>query len=769
MKKIYLLYSTLLVCCSLTALGKVVDEPTAKTIGSNYLISNNIPGVKSAGDLVTSYTATANIGGQQVVDYYVFNFAGSKGFVIVSGDDAITPILAYSFQSGFDINNMAPATKDWIEGYQNQITYVIQNNIPAKPGTSSRWDALKVAAPISGSNERTTSSFPSATYYLCKSTWDQLPSTGIAGSYNQLCPTGRGGRTVTGCVATAMAQIMKYWKWPTVGTGSHTYTQSYNPIGYAAQTADFGNTYYNWAAMPDTFATGTNLPIATIMYHAGVSVEMDYAIADSDGSSAYVTESETGSVACEEYALKTYFHYAPTLHGQLRDGTSAFYGPFYVPAQAAYSESAWITMLQTELNANMPISYKGQGADGGHNWVCDGYNTGTSTMFHFNWGWSGTSDGWYTVDNLAPPALGTGGGGSGNNFNTDQGVLIGIEPATYPVIPTGNIKLGAFLDCPASSAIRYDTAFTFTTQITNSGATEFKGSLAVQVFDTTNTLVGTIATLTSQTINAGATSAALNFSTTGMLNMIPGQYYMKAMYQPTGATTWATVADNDSLINYNELDVRNTYGIELFSAIGISTGTRVNIGSAMTVTAQIANLNTAAFSGSFEAVLINLTTGTKYPIQQLTGETLGGSVTTVIYNNYTFSTSAITAPIGKYVLAIEHQPGGTGSYYVTGSDYYENPVYVTVISKESVNTPVSADDISIYPNPASDIVNIAAAGVTLESIHINDVEGREVLHFTPANGQSLIAIPVNDLATGIYFVQLQTADGVITRKLLITK
>jgi hypothetical protein len=769
MKKFFIFFNALCLSLSVgfTANAKSVDENTAKIIGSNYLISNNIPGAKASADLVTTYKATAQINGQTVVDYYVFAFTGGKGFIMVSGDDKVIPILAVSGQSDFDLNNMAPATKNWIEGYQNQITYVITHDLPAKAGTSDKWNNLVAPQPAVKSNRdaRTTSLFPSSDTFLCHTTWDQDPATGVAGSYNGLCPSGTGGRAVTGCVATAMAQLMKYWAWPNVGTGSHTYTQNPDTYGYPAQTADFGNTYYNWAGMPNTFASGTNLPIETLMYDAGVSVEMNYGpVSSADGSGSYVTKSETPVVACAEYALPTYFHYKRSLYSQLRDGTTSAFGAFYIPAQAAYAEAAWITLLKNELNAGRPMLYKGQEASGGgHCWVCDGYNS--SSMFHFNWGWSGESNGWYTVDNLAPPALGTG-AGSGN-FNTDQGIILNIEPDTYPAIAAGKMQMAAHLDCAASSAIPYSTAFSIVTKITNTNTTAFTGSYCVQVFDTLNNLVGTVQTLTSQSLAAGASSAALTFSTAGMPNLIPSEYHFEVMYKSTSGTTWTPVANYDSLLNYNMLAVGNTNGLELYAAISVPAGTTVNIGSALSLNTEVVNFSNANFSGSLQAVLTNIVTGTKYPVQVLTGITID----TFTYGGpFTFSISAITAPIGNYVLAIEHQPGGTGTYYVTGSDYFENPIFVTVISKEAVAAPLSvADNISVYPNPANDIINIAAQGVSINTIRITDIRGREMMTMAPAISQSVISIPVSSFAEGVYLVQLQTETGSVTKKIVIAK
>jgi len=446
--------------------GKAVSENTAKLIGSNYILSNDIPGIKGSTDLSTVYVASTVINGATVADYYVFNFASGKGFVMVSGDDKIIPILAYSAESAFDMGNMSPATKDWIDGYKNQIAYVIENNLPVQEGTPARWTELLSVKKMTGA--KTTSTFPSSTYFLCSTTWDQEPG------YNNFCPSYTGYLAPTGCVATAMAQVMKFWNWPAIGNGSHTYTQTPNLYSYPSQTADFGNTAYNWTSM-GTSLTASNPAIDTLMYHLGVSLEMQYTPTE---AGTYVTESETPYpyISSAEYSFKTYFHYKRSLHGELRSGipTDIYYA-WHTPPQTAFTTTAWTSLIEAELNAGRPLLYKGVGTSGGHCWVCDGYNS--TNMMHFNYGWSGASNGYYTVDAIAPPTLGTGGGGG--NFNTDQGVVLGIQPDSFYNY-SGNIKLQAHLDCATSSSIQYNTPFSIVTKISNSGTTAFNGSLLFQ-------------------------------------------------------------------------------------------------------------------------------------------------------------------------------------------------------------------------------------------------------------------------------------------------
>jgi len=212
--------------------------------------------------------------------------------------------------------------------------------------------------------------------------------------YNQLCPVdnaGPGGHVYAGCVATAMSMVMKYWNWPVTGQGSHGYTAY--PYGY--QSVSFANTTYLWDQMPNAISL-TNDPIARLMYHCGVAVNMDYA---PDGSGAQSADAAA--------ALRQYFRYYTGLN--------------YVEKQN-YTQTTWDNLLREQLDNVHPLYYSGGGTSGGHAWACDGYQ-GTN-YFHFNWGWGGWDNGYFYSN-----ALNTDNG----SFNQYQGIIINVHPANYGI------------------------------------------------------------------------------------------------------------------------------------------------------------------------------------------------------------------------------------------------------------------------------------------------------------------------------------------------
>jgi hypothetical protein len=340
-----------------------VEVSNARKAARTFLRCNN---VKSTGLRdVSAEAGYANL--------YVFTTEHS--FVIISADDCVQPILGYSLTGGFDFENMPDNKRAWIEGYNDEIQFAIAHQTRASTEVVQQWRNLIEGNPII--DRATTVVAP-----LLQTQWGQ------GSPYNMLCP----GGSVAGCVATAMAQIMKYWNYPAHGIGWHSYTPYSHPE-YGEQLADFQSTTYDWANMTNTYnysSTETQkLAVATLMYHCGVSVNMDYS----------PSASSAGSAAG---ALKEYFNYSSETEYHYR---------------SEYTDNVWINMLKADLNLNRPIWYRGSSSGGGHAFVFDGYNS--SSYFHVNWGWGGYCDEYYTINNLNP----------NNVYNDDQAAIFGIHPS----------------------------------------------------------------------------------------------------------------------------------------------------------------------------------------------------------------------------------------------------------------------------------------------------------------------------------------------------
>ena len=334
-------------------------------------------------------------------NFYVFG--NESCFVIVSTDNCVTPIIGYSTENGFGQAAMPDNIFYWLKAYDEEISTTISRHTEASDAIRSEWDSLLNG---NGLEPKTRTSVSP----LLHTTWDQTTP------YNSLCPNnssgGSGGHAYTGCVATAMAQLMKYWEHPVKGTSSH----SYSCPSYGQQSANFASTTYDWDHMKNSYS-GSNTTtevtaVATLMYHCGISVEMVYGVGTA-GSAASSTNAPN--------ALKTYFNYANSTEVRMKSN---------------YSDSQWINMLKTELDNARPVYYFGQSNSAGHAFVCDGYDN--SNLFHFNWGWSGSNNGYYAIGALSP---GVGGTGSGDGqYNLQNGAIFGCQPNTTSINPPTNVN-----------------------------------------------------------------------------------------------------------------------------------------------------------------------------------------------------------------------------------------------------------------------------------------------------------------------------------------
>ena len=378
-------------------LAAPVDPNLAQQVAQNFIIST---GDSLSVQQQTNQPSRLKRVAKQSSDtppYYIFNNE-EGGFVIVSGDDCATPILGYSYEGSIDLDNMPIQLQELLQAYAAEIKEAVDNNLQATEEVAESWEAYR-RAPLS---QKTTT----VVNALIATSWDQYPR------YNDLCPSdpslaNLGGHPTTGCVATAMAQVMKYWEYPEQGIGYHSYSSN----RYGTLSANFANTKYDWENMPLKLSSSTsstqNNAVATLMYHCGVAVDMNYN-SDSEGkgsSSAYLIDYGKGRASAEK-ALKTYFGYASTVSGK---------------KSSSMSSSAWEAMLKNELDNKRPMLYRGApSADsGGHAFICDGYDS--NNKFHFNWGWSGSyNNGFFSLTALTP----------GNyNFSSSQQAVIGIKPA----------------------------------------------------------------------------------------------------------------------------------------------------------------------------------------------------------------------------------------------------------------------------------------------------------------------------------------------------
>ena len=377
MKKLLLIAAFLIGICSLQAAP--VNSSTAARVADNFWKS-----------VSTSVADAVLVDDDDFNHLYIFHFNQTEGFVIVAADDRAYPILAYGTDNV--AGDMGPETRFWLGQYEREIealaSGVLRNDDPVLSDYIARqWQSL-----LDGtySQPKSRNMLPP----MLATRWDQSPY------YNYYCPTG----TPAGCVATAMAQVMKYWNYPPKGTGSHSYNTSYGVL-----SANFDTTWYEWDIMPNSLSSSTPMEqihaVAILCYHLGVATEMDYS---TDGSGTSLVGGGYG--ASGRTALLYNFNYRNTLY------------PAY---KSEHTDADWVRILKEDLDAGRPILYAGYDSYAGHAFVFDGYNS--SDQFHVNWGWGGAYNGYYTMGALNPTGGGVG-SNSSNTFNSSNQVLLGVEP-----------------------------------------------------------------------------------------------------------------------------------------------------------------------------------------------------------------------------------------------------------------------------------------------------------------------------------------------------
>ena len=354
------------------AQGRALDFLKSQTDGTK-----RVKGADVAPQVSLAYTSKS----ADKTCFYVFNAGEDDGFVIIGGDEAAREILGYCDHGSFDYDTAPENFKWWLGQYTEQIAQAEKAGVTGARRAKAATNRANIDPLISvkwGQDEPFNNKIVGISA-------DNQESTGF----------------VTGCVATAMAQVMKFWQCPTQGQGSYSY--EYNGLTFSA---NFGNTTYDWANMLQTYsktATGeTADAVATLMFHAGVSVDM-----------AYGTDASGANSEDIGYALATYFGYDKSVRNEFR---------------TCYSDEAWEDLVYNELKKGHPVLYSGRAPTGGHEFICDGYDK-SHEMFTFNWGWNGWCDGSYPLTGtgaLQPDGNGIGGAGEGSAYTGDQMITINV-------------------------------------------------------------------------------------------------------------------------------------------------------------------------------------------------------------------------------------------------------------------------------------------------------------------------------------------------------
>jgi hypothetical protein len=646
-----------------------------------------------------------------VILYYIFNI-DPQGWIIIAADDAIHPVLAYSFEGKYDPGKVAPQFTAWMKQYEDQIFHAHTVMLPPLPSTANLWDkytnpAFSILHPV----------IRNGVSPMITSRWDQAPY------YNEMCPAdpaGPGGHCVAGCVPVAMAQIMFYYRWPETGTGSYSYT---DPV-YGIQSADFGATPYYWNEMANS-VTKSSQAVAGLIYHLGVSCDLQYG---PSGSGMYNHKAA--------YSLRTFFKYSPETQYVFRDSTTM----------------NWDSILIAHLEREMPMYYAGWSEPNvmGHAFVCDGYQD--SSYFHFNFGWGGSSDGYFYTSDLIV---------GGSNFNLAQEVIINCYPDTtnytFPLYCTGNQDITTFQgsledgsspvkDClPGASCSWLIDPQTATDSVSNIIITfsrfETNTGDLVTVYDGETTLFPLLGSFSGSSLPPVITTNGNKCLITFQSHPGSSSAGWMASYTTT-SPTWCGGLTNISADTAEITD--GSYGFDYSN--NMICKWRIQPVNEDTLTVYFRSFDTEP--GKDFLVFYDLST--QDTLAALSGHYEAGALP-----------DPVVCPSGKLFVVFSTNNSITAS----GWEFYYPK------STIGIETPDGSRQIQVYPNPAQDILHILVENGRSETYDIRfiDMTGKEMLTARIQISEDITRnqIDIRKLNPGLYLVKITGEEGTFSKKLMI--
>jgi hypothetical protein len=621
MNKIRQILCFLLVFNSALLMANPVSPTEALNHATSFHRQRHTVAIRSTTDLKLVYTSNGSASLRSTTtnpEFYIYNIGENQGFVIVAGDDVVKPVLGYSDEGSFREDILPENLKELLEAYRSEI------NLLRDSGST---DSEKIA--VSDQLAWAASSITTVTPLLNNIKWGQ------SGPFNLLCPydTQEKSNSVTGCVATAMAQLMKFHRWPETGTGSHSYTEN----DYGTLTADFSKTHYDWDNMLESYG-GSSTPVqdsavAKLMYHCGVSVDMNYS---PSSSAAYMEDAAAAFVG--------YFGYDNELQMHQR---------------IFYSSTEWKNLILNELNAARPVYFSARSEDGGHAFICDGSDS--NGFFHINWGWDGSSNGYFELTSLSSGYSGTTGATDG--FALNQRILTGLKKNDG--INRASYEIGMYSKLYSStSSINKATSVTLTFTYANYGTNSFTGKYGIGVVKSgQNTLTKVWENSSNSKLDAYKISSTKKITASLLSSLAEGTYQLYTIYKPADSTSWSIIRGTSDLNNRLTVTIIGTTAnittpsgkpnLVLTKAVEASS----NLYQGKETNFDVSLLNNGADYNSYLSLYLFSATDTS--LHQLLSQTAIScpAGTTLTYH----LTGTPSLPTGQYLLQVLSDPGNSYS------------------------------------------------------------------------------------------------------------
>lgn len=719
---------SIFVLFSVFAFAKHIPVEFAKKIAKNFYYER-VNQVKSMKYEEVSLSFYRDYSSQKSFEpaFYIFNVGENNGYVIVSADDALPPVLGYSFKKSFHFEKISPTLLLFLNDYATALDEIRMNRAIPKTYTKNQWDELNYDFPAKSVKNIMT------VQPLLLTEWNQdFP-------FNALCPTlashnppqttgGSSGRAYVGCVAVAMGQVMKFYNYPSSGLGSYS-NPSYANGGYPTQSVNFANQTYNWSEMQYSLApSSANYDeVAKILYHLGVALHMNWG---PDGSGTQTSLIVT--------ALENYFKYSSTCS---------------LISKSNYNDSGWKTAIKQQLDQNRPIVYSGLPATGaGHAWNCDGYqgNTGNE-YFHQNWGWGGYNDGFYRLDSLWAPASP---GQPSEQFINQIQAVINIYPNTgYPEYCTSSKTYSSYYanfdDGSGNQNYQNNNNCQYLIQpacgkyITlQFDKFDVSPGDVVNIYDGSNssaTLLGTINGGETPGVYVSTGNALfINFITNGSTNSSgwsANYSVVNCKYGITVTQTSGTIDDGSSSCDYEKSS---------------NCSWNIDIPNASTINVNFTSFNLAA-DADFVSVY-----KTDLSVANLIGK----------YQSTNVPSGTIAVPSNKAIIRFF----SNSTLNAQGWSLNYSSILTDIKQPENNIT-----DLHISPNPFADdaTININLQDNGNMTVSVTNMIGQELYSagkYTVAGNYSYsLKSLVPKISDGIYFVTLKTDKNKIVKKVICSK
>ena len=721
---------SIFLCIGLYAFGQNVEVAEAENVAKSFLALQNTKVQKN--NLSISENSTVfNEYGEAL--YHIFNFENG-GFVIVSGDKRTEPILAYSTTNNYAIdNNSNPASSFWLESnYAQPISALKRENASTDVEILQKWQAI-----ASGKMHK---SYANKVDPLVTAKWNQDKY------YNALCPedaaspNGYDYHVPNGCVAVAVGQIMYYHRYPRQGSGSNSYSSNY---GYLS--ANFGATNYNYEAMADV-ATGYSDAIARLIFHIGVAVKMNYAPKASGATTENVTS-----------ILVNNFRY---------DANSMKY-----LERKNFTDAKWLDTIKYSLSMGLPIYYAAESQVGGdharHAFVCDGYDE--YDKVHINWGWGGSSsDGFYAITHMGP-----------DEYIHDNRIIIGIKPVDstlnfFTGTDTLTATYGSFNDGSGYLPYRSNTNCSWLISpqggryinsiVLNVSAFSLGDGDSVYIYEG-NSASGTLVAALGGEVSPGITYPISTSEAFVVFNSdndgIEGNGFTFTYTTTRDASTYCPASSSIPVANKKTDNIGSIDN-------GVPAGTDyVSENSCYwAIAPQMATNKVELVFTKFDLEYGDFVEFHTFPVSS---PVQAGNWRYTSSGVYRFSKDNLPVIGRKYAV----NTATALVYFRTDNDKTASGFEITWdatppgISENDLNL----NQLSVFPNPSSDAVNVNFTVDGTENIQISllDVLGKTV-YSTPQTeimGQYSEKIDISNFAKGIYLLKINTTKGSITKKVVV--